>query len=109
MPGRLVAAVREFWAAVIIVGASAMALKSAGPVAVGGRPLPPRIMLLVGALAPALLAAFLVTNTFGQGSALTLDARAVGLGAAAAAIALRAPLLVTILLAAAATAIARAM
>ncbi len=100
---------REFWAAVIIVGASAMALKSAGPVVVGGRPLPPRIMLLVGALAPALLAAFVVTNTFGYGSNLTLDARAVGLVAAALAILFRAPLLATIVVAAAATAIARAM
>ena len=100
---------KEFWAAVVIVGAAAMALKSAGPVAVGGRPLPPRIMLLVGSLAPALLAAFVVTNTFGQGSGLALDARAVGLGAAATAIAFRAPLLVTIVLAAVATAIARAV
>lgn len=100
---------RDFWAAVIIVGASAMALKAAGPVAVGGRPLPPRIMLLVGALAPALLAAFVVTNTFGSGSSLAVDARAAGLLAAGAAIALRAPLLVTIVAAAAATAITRAM
>lgn len=99
----------EFWAAVAIVGASAMVLKAAGPVVVGGRPLPPRIMLLVGALAPALLAAFVVTNTFGSGSSLTLDARAVGLSAAGVAIVLRAPLLVTIVAAAAATAIARAM
>lgn len=99
----------DFWAAVLIVGASAMALKSAGPVAVGGRPLPPRVMLLVGALAPALLAAFVVTNAFGHGSSLTLDARAAGLAVAGAAIAFRAPLLVTIVVAALATAIARAM
>ncbi len=103
------APVREFWTAVIIVGGSAMALKAAGPVAVGGRPLPPRIMLLVGALAPALLAAFVVTNTFGSGSSLTVDARAAGLAAAAVAVAFRAPLLVAIVLAAAATGIARAM
>ncbi len=99
----------DAWAAVLIVGFAAMALKSAGPVAVGGRPLPPRIMLLVGALAPALLAAFVVTNTFGRGSSLSLDARAIGLAAAGLAIGLRAPLLVTIVVAAAATAIARAV
>ena len=46
----------DIWAAVVIVGVAAIALKAAGPVAVGGRPLPPRIMLLVGTLAPALLA-----------------------------------------------------
>lgn len=100
---------KEFWAAVVIVGASAMALKAAGPVVVGGRPLPPRVMLLVGALAPALLAAFVVTNTFGSGSSLALDARAVGLAAAGVSIGMRAPLLVTIVAAAAATGIARAM
>ena len=96
-------------AAVVIVGVAAIALKAAGPVAVGGRPLPPRIMLLVGTLAPALLAAFVVTNTFGQGSSLTLDARAVGVAAAGACIWLKAPLLVTIVAAALATAITRAM
>ena len=97
------------WAAVVIVGVAAIALKAAGPVAVGGRPLPPRIMLLVGTLAPALLAAFVVTNTFGQGSSLALDARAVGVAAAGACIWLKAPLLVTIVAAALATAITRAM
>lgn len=99
----------DIWAAVVIVGFAAVALKAAGPVAVGGRPLPPRIMLLVGTLAPALLAAFVVTNTFGQGSSLTLDARAVGVAAAGACIWLKAPLLVTIVAAALATAITRAM
>lgn len=97
------------WLAVIIVGSGAIMMKAIGPVAVGGRQLPERAMLLVGALAPALLAAFVVTNTFGQGRSLVLDARALGLLAASVCIALRAPLLVSIVVAAAVTAIARAV
>ena len=53
--------------------------------------------------------ASVVTNTFGQGSSLAIDARAVGVAAAGACIWLKAPLLVTILAAALATAITRAM
>ncbi len=86
-----------------------MVMKAAGPVAVGGRQLPERVTLLVGSLAPALFAAFVVTNTFGNGRAVVLDERAIGLSAAAICIALRAPLLVSIFAAAAATALVRAV
>jgi hypothetical protein len=99
----------EVWLAVIVVGAGAIVMKAVGPVAVGGRPLPERAMVLVAALAPALLAAFVVTNTFAQGRSLVLDARALGMLAASVCIALRAPLLVSILAAAAVTAAARAV
>jgi hypothetical protein len=51
-------------------------------------------------LGPALLAALIVTNTFADGRALVLDARAAGLAAALVAVALRAPVLVVILAAA---------
>ncbi len=51
----------------------------------------------------------MVYETFGaHGHGITLDARAAGLGAAIVAIALRAPMLVVILIAAAATAGVRA-
>jgi uncharacterized membrane protein len=97
----------DAWLAVILVGASAMVLKAAGPVAVGGRELPPRAMQLVGALAPALLAAFVVTGTFADGRSVVFDERAPGLAAAAFCVWLRAPLLVGVVAAAAVTALVR--
>ncbi len=96
------------WLAVLIVGASAMLLKAAGPVLVGGRELPERALQLVGALAPALLAAFVVTGAFAGDREIVLDARALGLAAAALCVWLRAPLLVGVVAAAVVTALARA-
>ncbi len=96
------------WLAVLIVGASAMLLKAAGPVLVGGRELPERALQLVGALAPALLAAFVVTGTFAANREIVLDARALGLAAAALCVWLRAPQLVGVVAAAVVTAFARA-
>jgi hypothetical protein len=58
-------------------------------------------------LAPALLAALVVTQVFARDRELVLDARAIGLAAAAGALALRAPLLAVVAVAAAATALAR--
>lgn len=95
------------WIAVIVVGAGTIALKSFGPVVLGGRPLPPAIRGPVALLAPSLLAALVVTQTFADGRDLVLDARAAGVGAAALAIALRAPLLVVVIVAAVATAVVR--
>jgi hypothetical protein len=99
----------DAWVAVLVVGAAAMVLKAAGPVAVGGRELPPRAVALVGALAPALLAAFVVTGTLGGNREIVLDARALGLAAAAVCVALRAPLLAGVVAAAVVTALARAL
>jgi hypothetical protein len=60
-------------------------------------------------LAPAVLSALVVTQTFGDGRSLVLDARVVGVGAAAIALRLRAPVLVVVVVAAATTAIVRAV
>ncbi|WP_343383744.1 AzlD domain-containing protein [Candidatus Amarobacter glycogenicus] len=95
------------WMAVLIVGAAAMALKSAGPVVAGGRELPLRVLPLVAALAPALLAAFVVTGAFSTGRSVVIDERALGLVAAALCVWGRAPLLVAVVAAAAVTALAR--
>ncbi len=99
----------EPWTVVLLVGAAAIAMKAAGPVVVGGRQLPERALLLVGALAPALLGALVVTNTLASGRSLVLDERAVGLAAAALCIWLRAPLLVSVIAAAVATGLARSL
>lgn len=97
------------WLAVLFVGAAAMVFKAAGPVAVGGRELPEKADRLVGALAPALLAAFVATGTFASGRSLVFDERALGLAAAAVCTWLRTPLLVAVVAAAAVTALARAV
>jgi hypothetical protein len=97
------------WIAVLAVGVGTVALKGLGPVALGGRRLPPALTTVTSLLAPALLAALVVTQAFADGRTLVLDARAVGLATAAAAVALRAPLLVVVALAALATALARAL
>ena len=63
---------------------------------------------VIALLAPALLTALVVTETFGEDGHLVLDERAVGVGVAALALALRAPVLLAVALAALTTALLRA-
>jgi uncharacterized membrane protein len=95
------------WLLVVVVGLATVALKATGPVLVGGRELPPRLLGVVALLAPTLLAALVVTQAFADGRALALDARSAGLAAAAAAIALRAPVLAVVAIAAVVAALVR--
>ena len=97
------------WAAVLLVGGATVAIKGAGPLFLGGRELPPRLGAMIALLAPTLLAALVVTQGFAAGRALVLDARGAGLAAAGVAIALRAPVLVIVVAACAATALVRAV
>jgi branched-subunit amino acid transport protein len=101
--------VTEVWLTVIAVGVLTIMFKALGPVAIGGRTLPPRVLGPVELLAPALLAALVVTQVFAGDRELVLDARAVGLGAAAVALLTRAPILVVVVVGAAATALVRAL
>ncbi len=97
----------DAWIIVGAVGLGTMAIKGAGPVLLGGRPLPAPAQSVVALLAPALLAALVATATLGDAQRLVIDARLVGVGAGAVAIALRAPVLAVVILAAAAAALAR--
>jgi len=97
------------WASVAIVGCATIAIKSSGALLLHGRELPQRFAGMITLLAPVMLAALVVTNTFGGDHRLVLDPRAAGLGAAAIPIALKAPLLVTIVVAAGAAALVRAL
>jgi uncharacterized membrane protein len=101
--------VGEAWLVVIVVGASTMAMKAAGPVVVGGRAFPPRLTRLLAALAPALLGALIATQLLDGGRSIVIDERVAGLASAAACLALRTPLLVAIIAAAATTAVLRAL
>jgi branched-subunit amino acid transport protein len=97
------------WWLVALVGVTTIAIKGAGPVLLGGKPLPPRIGRIIGLLAPALLAALVAISTFGGDRARVLDERAVGVGAAAVAVALKAPPLLVVVVAAVVTAATRAL
>jgi hypothetical protein len=101
--------VNAAWITIGGLAVTTAAIKAAGPLALGGRSLPAPLMALISLLAPSLLAALVVTQTFADGDSLMLDARAAGVAAAAVAIVLRAPLVVTIVLAALVTAGARAL
>jgi len=107
MPRRLEDALSSTWLVVAIVGAGTIACKAAGPALLGGRSLPPQLAGIVGMLAPALLAALVVTQAVGADRKLVFDERLLGLAAAVVAIRLRAPLLVIIVAAAGVTALAR--
>ena len=95
------------WASVLAVGVGTVALKSVGPVGVAGRKLPTRVTDLLEMVAPAILAALVVTETFAQGRSLVVDARLAGVGAGIVAIALRAPIWLIVVVGAAATALVR--
>jgi branched-subunit amino acid transport protein len=101
--------VTDAWWMVSIVGVATIAIKGAGPVLLGGKPLPPKIGRIIGLLAPALLAALVAISTFGSERELILDERVLGVGASAIALAFKAPLLVVVILAAVVTAVARAL
>ena len=96
------------WVTIIAVALANAAIKAAGPVLVGGRDLPPRVVAVIALLAPALLAALVVTETFSEDRHLVLDERAIGVAVAGLMLALRAPVLIAVALAAVATALARA-
>jgi branched-subunit amino acid transport protein len=99
--------VNTLWVVILAVTLASAAIKAAGPVLVGGRELPSRVNAVIALLAPALLAALVVTETFGDDGHLALDEKALGVGVAAVALALRAPVLLAVALAALVTALAR--
>jgi branched-subunit amino acid transport protein len=95
------------WMTVMTVGASSIAIKAIGPLVFGGRNLPPRLSPLLSHLPPALFAALVVTQVFVHGKAFSLDARAGGLVVALLGALHRAPPVVVLAVAVAATAAIR--
>ncbi len=95
------------WVVIAVVGAATMLFKASGPVLLGQRSLPPRIAALVEVLAPAMLAALVVTQAVGGDRELVFDERLAGVAAAAIAIALRAPIIVVMVVAATVAALIR--
>ncbi|HEY6523442.1 MAG TPA: AzlD domain-containing protein [Solirubrobacteraceae bacterium] len=98
------------WITVAGLCVTTAAIKAFGPVVFGGRDLPGLLARAIPLLAPALLAALVVTETVGgTGRSLVIDARVGGLVVAAFAIWRRWPLAVVVLCAAGATALLRAI
>jgi branched chain amino acid efflux pump len=98
-------------ATVVLVGLAAgtYGLKSAAPLLLGGRALPPLLGRLADMLPASLLAALALVSTVAHDRAVVLDARLVGLTAAALALARRAPFVAVVGVAAAATALTRTL
>jgi branched-subunit amino acid transport protein len=99
------------WITVLVLFLTTVAMKAAGPLAVGGRALPERVTGVVSLIAPALIAGLVVYETLvsTNGRGIELDARLVGLTVAVIAIKLHAPLLLVVTLSALATAVSRAL
>jgi Branched-chain amino acid transport protein (AzlD) len=98
------------WITVGGLAVTAFATKAIGPLLFGARELPSALARIARLFAPALLAGLIAVDTLsGPGRSLTLDARSVGLAAAAVALLLRAPVLVVVLSAVAATVLVRAV
>jgi len=99
----------EVWLTIAALAVATAMIKASGPVVLGGRALPPIALEVISLLAAALLAALVVTQTFAQDGEVTIDARIAGVAAAAGALALRRSLVVTMVSAALATALVRAL
>jgi hypothetical protein len=102
--------VTEVWITVGALFVLTAGFKAAGPLAVGGRGLPEHLAGMVALMAPALLAGLVVYETLAaDGPGMQVDARLAGLAAGGVALWRRAPLIVVVLVAAAATAGVRAV
>ena len=98
------------WLTVAGLIVTTVAIKAIGPVVFGGRELPALLARIIPRLPPALLAALVLTETLGgPHRSVVIDARAGGLIVAALALAVRLPLIVVVILAAATTALLRAV
>jgi branched-subunit amino acid transport protein len=97
------------WATIGGLALATFVIKASGPVLLGGRELPGWALRLIAVVAPALLGALVVVETFAKDKALVLDARAAGLLAAGAMLAARLSVLWAVGAAAAAAALVRAI
>jgi branched-subunit amino acid transport protein len=101
--------VSTVWTTILALAVATAAIKAAGPLALGGRDLPAWALRLIALLAPALLGALVVVETFGREKEIVLDARAAGVAAAAVVVAARLSVLWAVGAAALTTALVRAL
>ncbi|MGW3314456.1 AzlD domain-containing protein [Streptomyces fungicidicus] len=99
----------NIWIAIAATAVGCYAVKLAGLLVPAGVLARPVVRRLAALLPVALLAALTAQQTFSDGQALVVDARAAGLAAAAVALILRAPFLIVVAAAVAVTAGVRAL
>ncbi len=84
-------------------------IKAAGPVALGGREVPPRVTGVIALMAPALLAALVLTSTFAEGDRWHVGAHTVGVAVGGIILWRRGPLILAVGAAVAVTALLRSV
>ncbi|HET9420799.1 MAG TPA: AzlD domain-containing protein [Nocardioides sp.] len=94
----------RLWGAIIAVTLANWLLKAAGPLILGDRRLPPVARRVVALMAPVLLAGLIVVDLAGPDWDHLDGAQVLGVAVAGGAFALRAPMLVAVLVGAAAAA-----
>ena len=97
------------WVAVLAAAAVCFAIKLVGHLVPEHWLAHPRVARVASLVTVALLAALVTVNTVTTGDAVVLDARLVAVAVAAIALALRAPFVVVVLLAAVVAAVLRAL
>ena len=76
----------EIWALIGLCAAVTFGIKAAGPIALGHRDLPAWFVDVIALMAPALLAALVVTAALANGDQLAVDAETFGVGVAGVAL-----------------------
>ena len=71
----------DAWLVIVAVGGATIAFKAAGPVLLGTRPLSSATLRVVELLAPVMLTALVVTQTFSGDDGIALDWRVPGVAA----------------------------
>jgi branched-subunit amino acid transport protein len=72
----------ELWGLIAGCAVVTAVIKAAGPIAFGGRELPDRVGGVIALLAPALLAALIVTQAVADGQRIAVGADTAGVGLA---------------------------
>jgi branched-subunit amino acid transport protein len=72
----------NIWILIVLVAALTAAIKAAGPIALGGRELPPWFASIVTAMPAAVLTALVVTAALADGQELTIGPETAGVAAA---------------------------
>lgn len=100
----------EAWILIAALAVATIALKAVGPLATGGRTLPPKVSLVIAAMPAALLAALVVTSTLtDQDGDYTVGADAAGVLAGGAAVWRTGNVLAAVVVAPLVTALLRAL
>ncbi len=99
----------QLWILVVLLSGVAYGLKVLGFVVVGSRTMPPVLERCLALIPASLLAALVAKDTFTSAQELVLDARAVGLAVAIVAVWRKAPFIVVVVAAMAATALVRTL